>query len=663
MFERVLIANRGEVVARIARTLRRLGCSPAALRARDDTAITHVRCCDVAVEVDSYLDVEAVVAAAQRAGAQAIHPGYGFLSERAELAIACEAAGLVWVGPPAGAIALMGDKSGAREAARAAGVPVLPGAEAGTPEQVAQFAGEHGLPVLVKAAAGGGGKGMRLLSSLDGIEEALAAARREAAAAFGDDALLVERMIAPARHLELQLLADAHGTVLDLGERECSLQRRHQKVVEEAPSPTVDAALRAELAREGVALARACGYVGAGTVEFVAHAQDPASHYFLEMNTRLQVEHAVTEAVRGVDLVEWQLRIAAGERLADADAFAHVRGHAVEARVYAEDPAAGFLPAAGSVRALRLPRGAGIRVESGVAAGETVGTRYDPLLAKVIAHGSTRAEALARLRGALRETAVLGVRTNVGFLCELLGDPHVLAGELDTGLVERTPVGATAPVPAARAALVALVAQALERRRRDPGREDPFARLGGWRVAGAPAAVPQQLRVDGSLEVEVALASLPAGVGGAPGEGFLDGRPVSLALLGDEPCGGGRLLHVAIDGIASRWVAVRDGERWWVGADGHSWLIAPRARERDGELDGHGDVRAPMPGAVVAVHTQAGAEVLRGEVLLVMESMKMELQITAPRDGRVEALHVSAGDQVALDAVLASLEPGREERS
>ena len=376
-----------------------------------------------------------------------------------------------------------------------------------------------------------------------GSSEALAAARREAAAAFGDDALLVERLIAPARHLELQLLADAHGTVLDLGERECSLQRRHQKVVEEAPSPTVDAALRAELAREGVALARACGYVGAGTVEFVAHAQDPASHYFLEMNTRLQVEHAVTEAVRGVDLVEWQLRIAAGERLADADAFAHVRGHAVEARVYAEDPAAGFLPAAGTVRALRLPRGAGIRVESGVAAGETVGTRYDPLLAKVIAHGSTRAEALARLRGALRETAVLGVRTNVGFLRELLGDPHVLAGELDTGLVERTPIGATPPLPAARAALVALVAQALERRRRDPAREDPFARLGGWRVAGAPAAVPQQLRVDGSLEVAVALASPPAGVGGAPGEALLDGRSVSLALLGDQPCGGGRLLQ------------------------------------------------------------------------------------------------------------------------
>ena len=625
MFERVLIANRGEIVVRIARTLRALGCSPAAVHARGDPALAAVRACDVSVEITSYLDVEEIVAAALRVGAQALHPGYGFLSERPELARACVAAGVTWIGPPAEAIELMGDKTAARRLAAAAGVPVLPGIDDPTASTVAEFAREHGLPLLVKAAAGGGGRGMRLVRSLDEIEPALDAARREAAGAFGDGALFVERFIAPARHLELQLLADAHGTVVDLGERECSLQRRHQKVVEETPSPAVDATLRATLAREGVALAHACGYVGAGTVEFVAHAEDPARHYFLEMNTRLQVEHPVTEEVHGIDLVEWQLRIAAGERLELPPAAP--RGHAVEARVYAEDPARGFLPAAGTIRALRLPAAPGIRVDAAIAVGEAVGTSYDPMIAKVVAHGRTRDEALSRLRAALRETIVLGVRSNVGFLCDLLGDERVRSGRLDTALVEALPVSSADP---ARAALVAVIAATLGERG-----DEVFVRLAGWRLHGDPAPVRRSLVVDGEHEVEVELRS--------------------PATVVEEPIAGGRRLRIAFDGVSETWAVARERDRWWVGREGRAWLVAPSARERGEEAGRETDIRAPMPGSVVAVHAREGAEVARGDVLLVMESMKMELQITAPRDGTVAAVHVAAGDQVALDAVLAEV--------
>jgi acetyl-CoA/propionyl-CoA carboxylase biotin carboxyl carrier protein len=652
MFDRVLIANRGEIVVRIARTLRRLGCSPAGVHARGDRGRAALRACDAVVEIGSYLDVDEIVAAALRAGAQALHPGYGFLSERAELARACEAAGVRWIGPPADAIELMGDKSAARGAAVRAGVPVVPGIDRPDAAAVAEFAREHGLPLLVKAAAGGGGRGMRLVASAAEIEPALEAARREAESAFGDGTLLVERCIAPARHIELQVLADAHGTVVDLGERECSLQRRHQKVVEESPSPAVDAALRAVLAREGIALARACGYVGAGTIEFVAEAADPARHYFLEMNTRLQVEHPVTEAVRGVDLVEWQLRVAAGERL---PAFPPARGHAIEARIYAEDPARGFLPAAGAVRLLRLPRGPGIRVDAGVEVGEEIGTRYDPMIAKVVAHGESRAQALARLRAALGDTAVLGVRSNVGFLRELLGDERVREGRIDTALVEAMP---SRPAPA-RAALVALIAASLPRPG-DPG--DAFVALGGWRLGAPPAPVRHRYTVDpppaprdgglrgagGDGDVEVALAP--------SGDACVDGEPLSIALLADEAVNGGRLLRIAFDGVSESWLVAPQGGGWWVGSGGGAWLAEPSARERGAEEAGGGDLRAPMPGQVVAVHAQEGARVARGDVLVVMESMKMELQITAPRAGTVAALHVAAGDQVALDTLLATVE-------
>jgi acetyl-CoA/propionyl-CoA carboxylase, biotin carboxylase, biotin carboxyl carrier protein len=664
MFDRVLIANRGEIVARIARTLRRLGCSPAAVRVRSDPALAALRGCDVSVEVGSYLDVEEIVAAAVRVGAQAVHPGYGFLSERAELARACTAAGLSWIGPPADAIELMGDKSAARAAAQDAGIAVVPGIDAPTPQSVARFAQEHGLPLIVKAAAGGGGKGMRLVRSLADLEPALAAARREAAAAFGDDALLVERLIAPARHLEMQVLADAHGNVLSVGERECTLQRRHQKVIEETPSGAVDAALREALAAEGVALARACGYVGAGTIEFVADARDPARHYFLEMNTRLQVEHPVTEAVHGLDLVEWQLRVACGERIERAlDSFAG--GHAIEARVYAEDPARGFLPAAGRVRALVLPAGPGIRVDAGIAAGEAISTRYDPMIAKVVAHGATRPEALSRLRAALAGTVVLGVRSNVGFLLDLLADERVQSGEIDTALVEsfEAPGGARAvDAAAARAALVALAAAGAQARDGD-ALADPFVRLAGWRVGGPGAPLCHLLEVDGEHEVEVALGPL-GGPGSSPTVALLDGAQATVALEADEALGGGRRLGLAFDGAGEEWVVAPDGDRWWVGRAGRAWLVGRAARERGEEAGGERDLRAPMPGSIVAVYVGEGAEVERGDVVLVMESMKMELQITAPRAGTVAALHVAAGDQVALDALLASIAPaGAAERA
>ena len=594
MFERVLIANRGEVVVRVARTLRALGCSPATVHTRDDPARAHVRAADLAVEVPSYLDVEAIVAAALRVDAQAIHPGYGFLAESPQLAAATAAAGLVWIGPPAEVIALMGDKAAAREAASRAGLPVLAGA-AGEDAALIAFARQQGPPVIVKALAGGGGKGMRIVRSLEELEGALAAARREAQSAFGDGALLIERLISPARHIEVQVLADSHGGVISLGARECSLQRRHQKVIEEAPALAAPDGIE----RDAVALARACGYVGAGTVEFVV---SEGAHHFLEMNTRLQVEHAVTEEIFGIDLVEWQLRIAAGEALPDPAAS---HGHAIEARVYAEDPAHGFLPSAGRLLVLDLTES--VRVDCGVAEGETIGTRYDPMIAKLTARGATREQARRRLLAALRASTILGVRTNVAHLCALLEDERVRAGDLDTALAERIEVPGEGE-GARRAVLVAALAPG-------PDDEDPFARLGAWRLLGAPARS-------------------------------------EAVLLGMEALRGGQRLLVDFDGVAQSWV-VAGG---WVGHDGESW--PPIASSQDAQApEGERDLRAPMPGAVVAVPCAEGDEVTRGDVLVVLESMKMELQLTAPADGMLVALNVAAGDQVALGDVLARVEP------
>ncbi|MCW3010492.1 MAG: ATP-grasp protein, partial [Solirubrobacterales bacterium] len=420
----VLIANRGEVAARVARTVHAMGRRSVAVVTDADAGALHADACDVAVRIGSYLSAEEVLDAAARSGATAIHPGYGFLSENAAFARAVLDAGLTWVGPPPAAIELMGDKGRAKEAAQAAGVPVVPAGTGG------------GFPVIVKAVAGGGGKGMRVVRAAEELEAATAAAQREARASFGDDRVIVERYLERPRHVEVQVLADKHGTVLHLGERECSLQRRHQKVVEEAPSPVVDAAMRVEMGAAAVALAAACGYEGVGTVEFIVPA-DGSGFFFLEMNTRLQVEHPVTELVYGVDLVALQLRVAAGEPLALTQAELVPRGHAVEARLYAEDPAAGFLPAVGTVRRYVEPTGPGVRIDSGIREGSEVGTSYDPMLAKVIAHGPDRATALGRLDRALGELELLGVTTNAAFTRALLQREDVRAGQQDTGLLER----------------------------------------------------------------------------------------------------------------------------------------------------------------------------------------------------------------------------------
>ncbi len=497
MFNRVLVANRGEIAVRVIRTLRAIGIESVAVYSDADAGARHVAEADIAVRIgppparQSYLDIDAVVGAALRAGAQAVHPGYGFLSENSDFAAALERAGLTFIGPPSAAIRTMGDKIAAKAAVSAFGVPVVPGIARPslTNAELIGAAGDIGFPILVKPSAGGGGKGMRRVDDAADLPAALAAARRESASAFGDDTLFLERFVLRPRHIEVQVLADSHGAVLHLGERECSLQRRHQKVIEEAPSPLLDPATRARIGAAACNTARSVDYVGAGTVEFIVSADRPDEFFFMEMNTRLQVEHPVTELVTGWDLVEWQVRIAAGEKLTARQNDVTMTGHAIEARVYAEDPAAGFLPTGGPVLGLREPSGPEVRVDSGLSVGMTIGSDYDPMLSKVIAHGTDRPAALRTLDRALAETAVLGVGTNIEFLRFLLAEDDVAAGRLDTGLIDRT-VYTPAPVDDT----VFIAAAASRWRQRWPaGPVDLWDVPSGWRV-GAPAATAVRLR-------------------------------------------------------------------------------------------------------------------------------------------------------------------------
>jgi acetyl-CoA/propionyl-CoA carboxylase, biotin carboxylase, biotin carboxyl carrier protein len=625
VFSRVLIANRGEIAVRIARTLRRLGIESIAVYSDADADAVHVCAADGALRIgpaaaaESYLSVERIVEAALASGAEAVHPGYGFLSERPELPRACDEAGIAFVGPGPEAMALLGDKVAAKAVAQAAGVPILPGlsGESLSDEEIAAWVKTEELPVLLKAAAGGGGRGMRVVRERGELAEALAAARREAAAAFGDDRLLVERYLEGSRHIEVQLIADAHGNAIHLGERECSLQRRHQKVIEEAPSPVVGAALRERMGAAAVALAREAGYVNAGTVELIANRDDPGAFYFLEMNARLQVEHPVTEAVTGLDLVELQLRVAVGEELPLAQEDVELRGWAVEARVYAEEPGRGFLPSTGTVvayrepRAVPFPRHSGIRnssvrVDSGVAEGSEVGSDYDPMLAKVIGGGADRAEALAALDGALGELVLLGPGTNIAYLRALLARPEVRAGEIDTGLIERlgdeiSPPPMADDVPAA--ALESLL---------DPDPGDPWAAADGWRLGGTAPVRATLEGPDGDVEVEVAVS--------------VDMRRKR------EP----------------RREVVRVADAVWV-LDGRSepvrFALADEDREH-ADVSGAGSLEAPMPGTVIAVRRGPGEEVEEGEVLIVVESMKMELAVQSPAAGIVAEVLVAAGEQV-----------------
>ena len=625
MISSLLIANRGEIARRIIRTAHRMGVRAIAVYSEADASAPHVREADDAVLIgpgpaaQSYLLGDKIIAAARATGAEAIHPGYGFLSENAAFAEAVVEAGLVWVGPPPSAIRAMGLKDAAKRLMIAAGVPVTPGylGEDQSEARLQREAQAVGYPVLIKAVAGGGGKGMRLAHRAEDFAAALAAARREGVAAFGDDRVLIERCVSRPRHLEVQVFGDVHGDVVHLFERDCSLQRRRQKVIEEAPAPGMDEATRAAVCRTAVEAARAVGYVGAGTVEFIADASEGLRAdriWFMEMNTRLQVEHPVTEAVTGQDLVEWQLRVASGEPLPLAQEQIRLSGHAMEARLYAENPATGFLPSTGPLTHFRLPQER-VRVDGGVEEGGEVSPFYDPMIAKLITHAPARRAAAAALAEACRKVEVWPVRTNAGFLARCLEHPDFLAGDADTGFIE---AHAEELVPSAEPPPEVLAAAAAARLRQARGREtSPWTALTGFRLNAEASAVVRLQYGDRTLTIRL------AGDGAqAPG--------ASTAVYGRD------------------LVVFHEGQAFAFGE--------PRYGLDEQGGSGDGAVRAPMPGRIVTVAAAAGAAVRRGEALVTLEAMKMEHALTAPFDGLVGEVRVAAGDQVAEGALLVRLD-------
>ncbi len=652
LFETILIANRGEIAVRVIRTLRRMGIRSVAVYSEADAGARHVSEADVAVLLgpaparQSYLNIPAVVDAALRTGAQAVHPGYGFLSENAEFAAALAQAGIVFIGPPAAAIATMGDKITAKATVTRFGVPVVPGISRPGLSDAELIAGadDVGYPVLVKPSAGGGGKGMRMVTDPADLPAAIASSRRESAAAFGDDTLFLERFVLRPRHIEVQVLADGHGNVIHLGERECSLQRRHQKVIEEAPSALLDEATRARIGAAACDTARSVDYVGAGTVEFIVSADRPDEFFFMEMNTRLQVEHPVTEMVTGWDLVEWQVRIAAGETLTAGQDDVELHGHAIEARVYAEDPANGFLPTGGTVLDLREPHGAGVRVDSGIYPDSVVGSDYDPMLAKVVAHADDRAAALRGLDRALADTAVLGLVTNIDFLRFLIADDDVAAGRLDTGLLDRR-VGDYRPAAGADTEFVAAAAYRWLQRWAG-STDDPWTTPTGWRM-GAHAPTLIRLRC-GERTDHVGITGTPS----AARVDVEDGETYTLAATLD-----GDVLTVTVDGLRTEYrVADADHRIWLAGPDGVAVLDEVREApvRPDDEHAGDAELVSPMPGAVVAVNVTDGAQVSAGAVVVAVEAMKMEHSLKSPVDGLVELL-VAVGDQVKVGQPLARI--------
>lgn len=635
----VLIANRGEIAVRVIRTARRMGLRTVAVHSEADADAMHVRLADDSVPIgpaaarESYLVIDRIIAAAKATGVEAIHPGYGFLSERAEFAEACANAGLVFIGPPASAIRAMGLKDGAKALMQKAGVPVVPGYHGDM--QDAAFlktkAGAIGYPVLIKAVAGGGGKGMKRVDKAVEFEDALASAQREAANAFGDPRVLIEKYISSPRHIEIQVFGDTHGNVVHLFERDCSLQRRHQKVIEEAPAPGMPPAMRDAMGRAAVEAAKAVGYVGAGTVEFIADGSAGLAadrFYFMEMNTRLQVEHPVTEAITGQDLVEWQIRVASGERLPKLQQDLTITGHAVEARLYAEDPEKGFLPSTGRLSALSFPDGPGLRIDTGVSAGGTVSPHYDPMIAKVIAHGDTRDEALDRLSAALCGTLVAGPRTNTAFLRALADAPGFRAGTFDTGFIDRN-LDALGAVPqavdatAVRAAALALLPAG--------GGRDPWDSADGFQLGGE-RVTPLPLVVDGErLDVNV-VWSRDVTVD-HQGRSSRATPPDDAVLVCD----------------ATGLIVVRGMRQT------HVTRFDPLAVDLD-HLDGSGIIKAPMHGKVIAVFVEAGAEVARGDRVAIIEAMKMEHTLVASADGRVLEVGAVVGAQVNEGAMVAVLE-------
>lgn len=654
MFRSLLIANRGEIACRIARTARRMGVETVAVYSDADAGAMHVQAADRAYPIggaparESYLNIPRIIAAAREAGAEAIHPGYGFLSENPAFAEACAGAGLIFVGPPASAMRAMGSKSAAKALMEASGVPLLPGyhGERQEPAFLADQAARIGFPVVIKAVSGGGGRGMRVVSSAAGFAAALASARQEAQSAFGDERVLIERYLSQPRHIEVQVFADTSGRTIHLFERDCSAQRRHQKILEEAPAPGIPAARRAAMGAAAVAAAQAAGYVGAGTVEFVA---DAGGFYFLEMNTRLQVEHPVTEMVTGLDLVEWQLRVAAGEPLPAGQEDIALRGHAIEARLYAEDPTRDYAPSIGRLTAFRLP--GDVRVDTGFQAGDTVSIHYDAMLAKLICHAPTREAALRRMAQALAESAVVGVASNLDLLGRIVAHPAFAAGAIDTGFIAReadtllAAQGQPTPEVLATAALAVLAAEA-----GDPAgdRGDPYS----------PWAARDLWRLNASAEraLEFAGDDLVWSVAVSPdggqwwlrcGERLLTGKAVPLPEGGMRVCLDGAWRTVWAH-VEHQGVTLRDG--------GRSWVLArlDRLEAADEQEDATDRLVAPIPGLVTQVAVAEGERVERGQVLVVLEAMKTVFRLSAPARRVVAKLSCAAGEMVQEGQVLLS---------
>ena len=663
MFNKILIANRGEIACRVIKTARRLGIKTVAVYSEADAGARHVRLADEAVLIgpaaarESYLVIDKIIAAAKQTGAQAIHPGYGFLSENEDFCHACDAAGIVFIGPPVSAIHAMGSKSEAKKLMEKAGVPLTPGYHGDNQEPafLNVQADAIGYPVLIKAAAGGGGKGMRLVERSEDFLDALASCKREAASSFGDDHVLVEKYLTRPRHIEIQVFGDRFGNVVYLFERDCSVQRRHQKVLEEAPAPGMTLERRAAMGKAAVEAAKAVGYVGAGTVEFIAN-QD-GSFYFMEMNTRLQVEHPVTEMITGLDLVEWQLRVASGEPLPLAQEQLAINGHALEARIYAEDPAKGFLPSTGRLVHLAPPEeGMHVRVDTGVEEGDEISPFYDPMIAKLIVWDVNRDRALARMLQALAEYRVVGVANNIEFLSRLTACPAFANADLDTGLIEREKdyLFPDQIEPSREAWLAVALAELLRERERaqrlaarHPEPDSPWHRRDGWRMNSAASRT--LIFRFGEVEKTLAVTHL--------GNGFaitLDG--VASAVAGSlNPRG---LLRAEFDGLRTTATAVVAGERRHLFGNGRAWQFAAvDPLHHSGEGGGaEGGLLAPMPGKVIALIAAEGAAVEKGAPLLILEAMKMEHTITAPAAGTVKGFRFAVGDQVGDGAELVEFE-------
>ncbi|MES2229383.1 MAG: acetyl/propionyl/methylcrotonyl-CoA carboxylase subunit alpha [Pseudomonadota bacterium] len=664
MFKKILIANRGEIACRVAATARKMGIRTVAVYSDADANAKHVLACDEAVHIggssprESYLRGDRVIAAAQATGAQAVHPGYGFLSENEDFAQACADAGLVFIGPPPSAIKAMGLKAESKQLMEKAGVPLVPGYHGAgqDPAMLRGAADAIGYPVLIKASAGGGGKGMRIVTKGEEFDAALASCKREAINSFGDDAVLIERYVTRPRHIEIQVFGDAHGNCIHLFERDCSVQRRHQKVLEEAPAPGMSEARRAEMGAAAVAAAKAVGYVGAGTVEFIAEptAGGDLKFFFMEMNTRLQVEHPVTEAITGLDLVEWQLRIAAGEPLPLRQHELRIHGHAIEARICAENPDSNFLPATGRLDVYRTPGGAvsfergHTRVDAGVREGDAVLPHYDSMIAKLIVWGADRAQALARLDTALAGTHIVGLHTNVAFLRRVAASRSFAQADLDTALIERerAVLFDAAPLPIEVAA-AGVVAHALAAERVLES-SDPWSRRDGWRLHGS-AMRRFDLSAQGvhhvfSLERSAGVQTLVAGAQRWP----LATRPLGSNSY-DLTLAERRLILTVY----------ATGERYSVFAPDGSAVVDefdPIAHSADGAVES-GGLTAPMPGKVVAFLAKAGDTVTKGQPLAVMEAMKMEHTIAAPRDGTIAELLYAVGDQVSEGGELLRMAP------